>query len=316
MRNDAFIFLLSAAACASPTHKVFYVNSYHTGYAPSDQVEAVITQNLTSGDFELKKFHLDAKRLTEPELERRATEAWESIKIFKPDIVLVSDDNAIQNVVVPFYKDFDAPILFCGINWSAETYKLPKESVTGMLEVLPVEHCVSLIRKAGNAITAITVLSEKSLGEERNKAELVPLFESLGLRVRYVMVENFDTWKSEFKKSQKDSSVIFLPTNGAISGWDRDEAMDFVSKEGRIPSFTCDDFMIDYCAFGLMKISKEQGEWISEQARKVLKGASVKNIPITKNRLFECTLNDSLCDATGLKIKSTEFTCKSQTNVN
>ena len=316
MRNAALIFLLSTAACVSPTHRVFYINSYHIGYTPSDQVEAAITQNLDSKDIKLKKFHLDAKRLTEMELKLRATKAWKSVKRFKPEIVLISDDNVIQNVVLPYYQDFDIPVLFCGINWSAERYNLPRDRVTGMLEILPVEHCISLIRTSGYAITSITVLSEKSLGEEKNKAELVPLFESLGLHVRYVMVENFENWKSEFKKSQMDSSAIFLPTNGAISGWNRDEAMNFVSKESIIPSFTCDDFMIDYCAFGLVKIAKEQGEWISEQAYKVLGGEPVKNIPITQNRLFACILNDELCHATGLKIKSTEFTCKNQTDVN
>lgn len=309
-------FILSLlCACTPKEQKVLYINSYHTGYVPSDQVEAAITRGL-DGDITLRKFYLDAKRLSADEVSHKADDAWAMIVEFKPDLVIVSDDNAVQRVIVPNVATLDMPVLYCGVNWSAEKYALPSNKVSGILEILPVENCINALRESGQRPSSITVLSENSLGEEKNKTQLVPLFESMGLTVHYVMVDDFVAWQHEFANAQRDGNIVFLPTNGAITGWNKVEAIEFVIRETRVPTFTCDDFMIDYAVFGIMKIAAEQGEWIAAQSRRILKGEKISAIPSARNRRFECILNERLSGVIGLRILSKEFTCKSQTNAN
>lgn len=316
MKKSFLILIIAVLSCTPEREKILYINSYHRGYAPSDEVEAALTTALAIDNIELKKVHLDAKRSTESELQQNAADAWSEFISFQPDVVLVSDDNAVQSFVVPYVKRMNTPILFCGVNWSADRYELPKEKVSGMLEVLPVEQCVSLIRRSGVPLSSITILSEQSLGEVKNKAHLVPLFESLDLEVRYVMVQDIVAWKMEFKQAQTEGNVIFLPTNGAITGWDTRDVKDFVLAESKVPSFTCDAFMIDYCAFGIMKIPAEQGRWLAEQTRAVLDGQAVSGIPLEKNKTFDCLLNETISEKIGLVIQLNEFTCKRQRHVN
>ena len=315
MRRSCMLMFIVLLGCAPKKQKIFYLNSYHAGYTPSDQVEAGIVESFDPERYELTIFHLNAKRLSAAELEQEAGKAWDAIAAFAPDVLISSDDNAMGSVVVPHLNEISFPVLFCGVNWSAEKYHLPADKVTGMLEVLPVERCIQLIKNSGYPCTSITVLSENSAGEEKNKETLVPLFEQQGLAVQYQMVDDFEHWKEVFRESQTEGNILFLPTNGAIAGWDHAEAMQFVSEHMKVPVFTCDDFMVAYCAFGLTKVAREQGEWVAEKAKEILDGKQVDDISVTKNTQVDCYINDPLREQIELFINDSTINCKRYKNV-
>ena len=55
-----------------------------------------------------------------------------------PDLLIVSDDNAVKYLVVPNFQDDPMPIVFCGVNWTADQYDLSHCNITGILELLPI----------------------------------------------------------------------------------------------------------------------------------------------------------------------------------
>ena len=126
----------AAAAGAKSTPKVLYINAYHAGYDWSDAEQTGIERALKGAGTDYKAFFMDTRRRRSPQDLRAASEAARmTIETYRPDVVIVSDDNPVKGVIVPWYKNTSLPFVFCGVNWECASYGLPCRNVTGMLEV-------------------------------------------------------------------------------------------------------------------------------------------------------------------------------------
>jgi len=271
--------------CGGKTAKIFYINSYHVGYGSSDEIMAGIDEILADEVVELEKFIMDSKRNPDEEyLQRKASEAVERIETLQPDVILASDDNAVKYIIAPYFKDGPVPVLFCGVNWSCEPYGLPSEYVTGMLEVLPVEEIISTLQEYYPRARTMTVISENSHSERKNREFLDPLYRRLGLQVSYALVNTFDEWKTAFVRANEESDLVFFITNGAIKDWDDNIAKVFAEKKTRKPVFTVEDFIMPYAVIGFTKVAREQGQWVARKALDLVNGCDIADIELTQNR--------------------------------
>lgn len=281
--------------------KIFYINSYHEGYPSSDDITEGILETIKEEHITLKVFFMDTKlNPEEDKVKVKVKEALKQVEKFSPDLVIASDDNAVKYIVKPHLKDI--PVVFCGVNWSADQYELG-DNVTGMLEVLPLRECLQLIMHEYPEARRLTVLSENSTSERKNTELLDTLYKHLGMTVEYRLVNDFEQWKQAYLDASNNASLLYLSTNGAVRDWDREEAIDFIRKNIRIPSVTCDDFMMDYCVFGLTKMAKEQGEWAAKTAIQIMNGRAPASIPYTSNRQTHSYLNRDLANRVGFDIK-------------
>jgi gluconate transporter len=295
-----FNAFLGAPVANAAQLRVSYVNSYHQGYASSDDAMAAIREILGREGIQLQVEFMDAKHHPgDAELQRRAGEVLASIRRFRPDLLIASDDDAVKYVLAPHYRQGPIPAVFCGVNWSAKQYGLPTANVTGMLEVVPIEETLRFIQEVRPSTRRLCVLSENSVSERSNRELLDPKYKSLGLDPQYVLVDNFEEWKRAFAAAQRDSDVVYLPTNGGIRGWDRAAAAEWVRRNIRIPVVTCDDFMMPYAVFGLTKVAREQGEWAARTALEILHGKRPADIPVVSNRQTRCFLNPGLAARIG-----------------
>jgi ABC-type uncharacterized transport system substrate-binding protein len=286
---------LVGAQGPTPRPRIFHLDSYHQGYGLSDETDAGIRATLNGKPIDLTTFYLDAKRhASEDEIRQSAAKARIAIDRFKPNVLIASDDPAVKYVVLPYYKDGPTPVVFCGVNWSAEPYGLPNANVTGMVEVVPVLEAIDLARKSFPSIRKLGVLSEDSLSEHNNKTQLDPKYRALGLEVTYVMVKDYAAWKREFVRLQDMVDSLYVPTQGAVLGWDEADARAFVLKQTRKPAVTTDAFMVPYALFGLTKTAVEQGEWAATAALQVLAGRRPADIPVVRNRGRKAYLNSAL----------------------
>jgi ABC-type uncharacterized transport system substrate-binding protein len=301
------MFFVLTVSCSSnkksnQTQKIFYVNSYHPGYGSSDDVMNGITKTMEGKTIELKNFFMDSKRKsTETEIKESVQNALTEIDEFSPDLLIVSDDNAVKYLVQPYFNNVEMPVVFCGVNWSAKQYSLGK-NITGMLEVLPLRELLSEIKSNLPEIKKLVVLSENSLSEQNNKTILDTLYENLGLEVEYSLTNDFSEWKQMFSKANKTADIIYLPTNGAIKNWNDEEAEMWVKKNLKVPVVTCDDFMMPYCVFGLTKVAKEQGEWAAQTALEILDGKHPSEISYKKNIQTKAWLNVKLAEKINFRI--------------
>ena len=282
--------LIPARAAEPP--RVFYVNSYHEGYPSSDATMAAIREVLGRQGVVLQVAFLDAKRHpAEADVRRRAAEVLAAMRGFRPDLVIASDDDAVKYIVAPHYRSGPVPAVFCGVNWSARQYGLPTPNVTGMVEVVPIEDTLRELRRVRPGVRRLRVLTEDSLSERSSRELVGPRYQRLGFEADFVFVGDFEAWKSAFVAAQSQADVVYLPTNGAIRGWDARVAIEWVRSHIRKPVVSCDDFMMPDAVFGLTKAPREQGEWAARTALEILHGKKPGEIPVTENRQTRCLVN-------------------------
>jgi len=296
------VVLLAAKASAQEPAKrrVFHLDSYSKGYGISDDTAAGLRSVLRDKPVQIVTFYLDTKRRgSEAEIRESVARARTAIEEFKPEVLVASDDAAVKYVVVPYYKDGPFPVVFCGVNWSAEPYGLPTPNVTGMVEVVPVLEAIDLARRYFPRIRRLGVLSEDSLSERNNKLLLEPKYGAVGLEVTYVMVKDYASWKREFERLQDLVDILYLPTQGAVADWNAADARAFVKAHTRKPAIATDDFMMPYAVFGLTKTQVEQGEWAARTALDLLAGKKPSDVPVARNRRRIAYVNAPLAAAIG-----------------
>ncbi len=285
------IITLALVSCTTnKQQRIFYLNSYHKGYAASDSIEAGLRRLLPTSA-QVESFYLNAKQLSGVALDSMVLLALQAIRQFNPDAIIASDDDAVKRVIVPSFKNTAVPVVFCGVNWSAAEYGLPTENVTGMLEVLPLEKTIIFLQHYFPGAKKLVVLSERSTSEQKNQQVLDTFFRRLGLTPQYSLAGDFDEWKTAFLEANKNSDLVYLPTNGAIKNWQNDEAKLFVQANIQKPVFTCDDFMMPYAVLGFTKVAAEQGEWAANTVMQILAGTKPSSIPVAKNKAYDGWLN-------------------------
>jgi ABC-type uncharacterized transport system substrate-binding protein len=293
------ILVLFIAGCSQQSAKksILYINSYHEGYGSGDDIARGIYETLEGKDIDLEVIYMDTKRNLEPAyIEKISRQIVDSIKHKSPDLIIASDDNAVAYVVSAYLKDATTPIVYCGVNWTADQYDLPENHITGMLEVLPFEQGIELTKTFHPDIQNVYVLSENSNSEQKNIQYIAEICDDLGLSLHYKLVKDFDGWKEGFIEGNNSSDLVYIPTNGAITNWDNEMAISFIKENIQKPVISCDDFMMPYCVFGLTKVQTEQGVWAAETALSILDGKDPASIPQAKNKQTQIWFNPTLAE--------------------
>lgn len=290
--------IISGAGCSvSQKSRVLFVNSYHEGYPISDQVMEGAKDELQGKKVDLEFFFLNSKINPENDsIIERSTEAYIFAKQFDPEVIILSDDNAVKFFGKVYYDSLNVPFVFCGVNWDHRAYTLPPDQFTGILEVLPVRECVDILRKSNPDAKKLGILSENTNSEKKNQIYLNTI---TAMENEYRLVDNFTQWKSNFLELSRSCDFIFIPTNGGIRNWNDDEAIAFIKENIKVPIFTCDEFMMKYADFGMTKIPREPGEWAARTTLLLLKGKNVEDIPVAKNSQFQTWVNPDIARATG-----------------
>ena len=280
--------------------KVLVINSYHKGYAWSDDVETGISGVFKEHpEIEFEFHRMDTKRNTsEASKKTAATKARDLIESWKPDVVIASDDNASKYLVVPYYNNADLPIIFCGVNWDATPYGYPFKNVTGMVEIALMDELVKTLRAyaKGNRVGLLGP-DVTSARQDANYYKGITGIEFT--EERYV--EDFSEWKSAYLQLQKTVDILIVPAWQGTKGWDEKEAMDFILTHTRIPSGAEVPFMAKYVLASFAKDPFEQGEWAANTALEILRGKKTEEIPIATNKKAKVILNMKLAKKLGVK---------------
>jgi ABC-type uncharacterized transport system substrate-binding protein len=280
--------------------KIVYVNSYHRGFPPSDEITSGVFEHLPADSFQVMAHFMDTKRNpSEAFIRKRAEELVDSIILEEPDVLIVSDDNALKYLVVPNLLDKSLPIVFCGVNWSADQYDLSGYNITGIIEILPVRDLVQTLKPYYPEMKKLLVLNENTTTSRKTKPLLDTLLANLGMDVTQELVDDFESWKTVFADANQTNDIIYLQTRGAIKDWDHEEALEHIDRHIQIPLVTCEDFMMPYAVFGLTQVSREQGMVAAEKAKRILNGANPADIPVTQNHRVNIWLNTRLAEKIG-----------------
>ena len=305
-RFSMFLSLLCKAmffwAVASPCHaeaiKIFWVDSYNTGYEWSDGIEQGIREGLQNEPVEFSMFHMDTKGCRDPEcMQAAGLKAKAAIDAFNPDVLIASDDNAQKYLVVPYYKNGRMPVVFCGVNWDASIYGYPADNITGMIEVELIEETVAHMRRyaAGDRIGSI---SGDTVSDRKIIAWLNQNF--FDMQMKAVRVNTFSEFKQRFVDLQKEVDMLFIRNYAGIEGWEPLAARKFIARHLRVPTASNNDFMAPYVVFTLGKIPEEQGRYAAATALKIAGGARPSDLPVAANRQARLTVNLEMARAANI----------------
>ena len=266
--------------------KVVYINSYHQGFPPSDQITRGVMENLSRDTFEIYSFFMDTKRNpSEAYITQRAAELLDSINHIQPDVLIVSDDNAMKYLVEPSFQGNDLPIVFCGVNWSADKYDIAECNITGILEILPVRELIQTMRPYEPGLKRLLVLNENTTTSRKTKPILDTLIGNLGLEATQELVDDFESWKSAFIKGNDSADMVYLQTH--------------IEKYIKVPLVTCEEFMMPFAVFGLTQLSEEQGMKAADMAKQIINGTDPADILVTRNTWTKVWLNNHLANRIG-----------------
>lgn len=278
--------------------KILWVDSYHEGYAWTSGIERGIRQALAGSGVELRIERMNTKWIVEESCRKQAAlKAKAVIAEFNPDVVIASDDNAAKYLVVPYLKDTDLPVVFCGINWDASSYGFPCRNVTGMLEVEPV---VALVRHMnryakGNRLgylSADTVSERKVVGVYNQH-----FFNG---QMKSYLAKGFDEFKKLFLQAQQEVDMIYIANHSDMPGWDPRQAEEFLVQHVTKPTGSRLEYMERYVTFTVAKVPEEQGEWAARTALRIMAGADPGAIPLATNNRASLTLNLKMAKAAGI----------------
>ncbi len=278
--------------------KVLYINAYHAGYAWSDSEQKALEDVLKKPGVDYRVVFMDSKnRNTAEEIEAAAADAKKTIEEFKPDVVIVSDDNPVKHVIVPWYKDTPLPFVFCGVNWNCSAYGLPCKNVTGMLEISLIPQMMETVKPLAKG-SRVAILGNDNETDHK-EGEMIP--KRFGLQwtaERYV--KTFDECKAAYKELQGCADIIFWYGTVGIKGWNDEEARAFVLENTTSVTCSTQYYMAPLVLVGFMKSGEEQGDWAAHRAMDILQGKSPAEIPVKENKIARKTLNMGLAKKMGI----------------
>tara|TARA_B100000315_G_scaffold258424_1_gene310460 strand:- start:888 stop:1877 length:990 start_codon:yes stop_codon:yes gene_type:complete len=287
-------FTFSSPAKNYKGKKILLINSYHDGLPWSDGEIRGMKSILDGSGVEFKIEHMDTKINPSDEFKVQAgIRAKKVIDTYKPDVVIVADDNAFKYVIMPYYRDSDLPVVFCGINWDISVYGGPYSNTTGIIEVGLTSGLYNHMKKLvkGNRVGFI---GPDVLSEHKNAEHYEKYIE--GGYAYKEFVKDFQSWKKAYLEMQDKVDMFIVPGHAGIKGWDSDKATEFIFENINKPIATESEDLMAFALMALSKVSEEQGEQAALSALRILGGEKPIDIPIVFNKKGHLVLNLKVAD--------------------
>ena len=270
-----------------------YIASYAPGYSWQDGIEQALTKTLKN-HCQLKTFFMNSKKVFDKQaLQKIGLHAVDFIESHSPDIVIVSDDNAVKYVLKEHFHNSQLPFVYCGVNNSGIPYGLPYKNTTGMIEKNPTEALLKLLFSINPIKTHVAFMTTSGTSANRDIHEFHQLVDKLGIASSAFQIHDEQEWRVLYKQLQEDPKVdiILFSNRIALKTWDHYKNIEWIKQHNNKISITTQDWMMPYVAVGMNKIPGEQGHWAGAAAIEILNGTPVSQISIVPNQKFQLWIN-------------------------
>ena len=299
--------LFPAAAQENRRFKVLVVMSYHEDMLWVTDIKKGI-DNILARTSELKYVFLNTRNhfVGGPQ---KAKEAYELYQEYKPDGVIVADDDAQTMFVVPYLKDkVKTPVMFCGVNAEPEQYGYPASNVSGVLERIHFKESVAFLQTMVPSVRTVAYImgdTPTSQGWYQQIRKEMETYSAKSVGFRFVKTIEDAVAAAEALKADCDALFIdSIPGLKDRSGKtpEEKEIISAVTKAFGKPAIAANDYIIKFgilCA--VVKTGQEQGEISSDMLLKAMNGTPVSKIPITRNHNGKRMINVTVLKELGIK---------------
>lgn len=292
-----------ARAQAAPAHlpRVCVVLSYDDTYLWQREIRSGIDEVLNE-QAEVLYFEMDTLNRSAEFISRRGEEALEWVISHNPAAVIVADDHAMRLVAERGKSQIDSPIAFCGVNWPARDYALPRAGISGMIQRSAARQGLVLIRPLLPDRPRALLLGVARRTDQIYAAGFKREMSTEGVEVDIKLVSTFDDWCRAFVAAQDTADFIFLRSNAGLDRWDAKRAREVVWTHTRRLTLSEFSWMSDYVVLNVAKDGAEQGRWAAQEALLALSRPDYPARPLVTNRDVRCQINRALLEQTGLRL--------------
>ncbi|WP_428023350.1 ABC transporter substrate binding protein [Arcobacter sp.] len=286
-----FLFFCTICFAEVANKEVLLLHSYHKGYKWSDDISKAIEDKFASHkNIELTTMYMDTKRILDPiYLNKLANLYKEQLSNRHFDLIIVSDNNALEFMIR--YHEYlfkDIPVLFCGIN-NFDKAQLEENSMneftSGVVEQVDLEKNFKLIHDLHPKMKNLIIINDQSKTGYAIKRDLRPIIEKYKFifNIKYIDKMDIKDLKNEVQNLDKDDVLLFVLLFKDKTGknFTYKEGLKQIKSISKNPIYGLWDFYLNYgIVGGLVTSASAQGDSVANMALQVLKGKSIKKIPI------------------------------------
>lgn len=290
--------------------RVLVVHSYGSNHicgGPQGEgvAQALAEQGWRQGkNLELRSVYMDTKKVyTTPEaIKERGRVALAAVEEFKPQVVIVLDDNAIREVMLPLIDRKDVAVVFSGMNGQPTDYdrkvkflqslEAPGHNVTGVYEKLHLLKSLRVMAAAigdlnpGDRVVGITDYSPTGNAITRQfEIELAGETPQLGWELR--RVKDFEQYKALIQELNDDPGVrAIYPAALKLDTAQGDtfaapQIFDWTTRNSRKPEMALNYYFSKIGLFGGAAVDfTAMGRLAGLKAARILSGEPAGQIPV------------------------------------
>ena len=283
------VLMINANAVNYKIPQVLVIQSYHSGYLWTDNVNQGISTTLKkyNSNIRIKTEYLDTKRFT--------TEAYiKSLKAmleFKYtdvefDVIIVSDNDGFELVKKVRESLFtDIPLVFCGLNFFERSQLGNLTKVTGVTEKNDFLKNFELIKKIHPNVEEILVINDLTLTGKLNRMNLADDIRKFHDDVKIEIIDDISLPNLQEKLRNLSSTTIVLYSHFFKDSQDRyfdyDESILLVTEASNVPVYITNDFSLGYNSVGgFLRSGYSQGESAAKLSIKILQGEDPDKLSI------------------------------------
>lgn len=288
---------------------VLVVMSYHEDMPRVQEIRQGIEEVLQER-CQTHYAYLDARQALQA-APAKAQQAFEFYQELQPDGVIAVDNEAQQLFVVPYLKDKVAtPVIFCGVNMSAEDYGYPASNLTGVMERLHIAESIAFVQQLDMSIRTIGVLMKA--GQKANdiwaqmEAE-ADMYSATLLPPR--MVTTLSEAVQATRELREQSDALFLASLDSLRADDgtpltAQKCIPSIADTFGKPLLGPNERPLQFGALcAVVEIVEEQGSTAASMLLQIFDGTPIAELPIVQNRKGKRMLNVTRLKALGIKPK-------------
>ncbi len=245
-----FLVIITTPALASNKKKLLVVSSYHReyvwtqetnqglcaalkeyGYFDSDAqiIEFTKSDEIETPKMIMKKIWMNTKKKKSAEqIASIVKKVTEEVRKFKPDIILLGDDNAARYIGNQFL-DSKTPIVFWGVNNTPVKYGLldsidrPGHNVTGVYQAGYYAESMELLTRIVPKIKTFAVLSDDTSSGRSHTKKIERLVRSGIIKNKLVEISienNYDKWQKKALELQNKVDAFLIAQYSGLTGKD------------------------------------------------------------------------------------------------
>jgi len=283
--------LPAAAQAEKPRKNILILNSYHDGYAWSDEILRGLRSFFAESQFtvDLQIEYMDTKRFATQERARSLFEFYrEKFKDANFDLIVACDDFAYNFILDYQDRLFPGlPVVFCGVNDLKPGKMAGKTNITGLVENVDFESTLRLAARLHPEANRMIVIGDRSVTGMAIQGQL----REVAPRLRNIL--DFEFWDdlslSEILNrlhSMPQNTLLFvipmyLEHEGQL--YSADEVLEVVSANVSMPVYSCWRFLLGHgCVGGRLHSGVDHGRMAGSLGLRILAGAAPADIPVVR----------------------------------